>query len=216
MSLAATGLVACSLVTSLDGLTSATGALEPDAAMLDGMSEASNDGAAADARSDTVVDAGDEAGVNLYPDGGTFESSCDPLKGFHGTVTPTATAHGGSKGGCRACTGPTTTDYFTADDGAAFGLAASGERYRARAWVRTEVGMPAPPDLNLHLRTVVFPAYQVIADVTSSTVPIDASWKQLEVVSTVTTASNINVFVAATHAPGACFVVDDITLERLP
>jgi hypothetical protein len=215
MIVAASGLAACSL-TSLDGLTSATGEI-PDAARIDGTFEASPDAPAADARSDTtLVDAGDEAGVNLYPKGGTLESSCDPFVGYQGTVAPTSTAHGGSLGGCRACTGPGTTDYFTADDGTAFGLAASGERFRARLWVRTEVGKPAPPTVSLHIRTVLFPGFNVVSDETSPSVPIDATWKQLEIVSTLAKASNLNVFVSAIHAPGACFVIDDVTLERLP
>ena len=76
--------------------------------------------------------------------------------------------------------------------------------------------MPAPPSVTLHLRTVVFPGFMPVSNDTSPTVTIDASWKRLEVVSLVTKASNVNVYVSASHAPGACFVVDDVTLERLP
>ena len=211
--LAATDLAACSL-TSLDGLTSPASAAT-EGGSVDGAFDASLADGVSDAPIDvSKLDAGDAAGVNLYPRGGTLDTSCEPFVGFQGTVTPTSTARTGA-GACRVCTNPMTTDYFTADDGGEFGAVAVGERYRARVWVRAEVGAPAAPGVTLHLRTVT-PPFNTVTNDMSPTASIDATWKQLETTTTVTEASRVNVYVAAGHAPGACFVLDDVTLERLP
>jgi hypothetical protein len=151
---------ACSLVTSLDGLSSGIDATDGprDAGAAndatDGPAEAEVAPPPTDAADALAIqDAGarDDAGPNLHP-AGTFENgTCDPWHGFQGSIGFVTLARTGG-GACRACTASTTTDYFTADDNGATGADMVGATYRAEGWVRTDPTAPAPLDVKLFLR----------------------------------------------------------------
>lgn len=68
----------------------------------------------------------------------------------------------------------------------------------------------------LDLRAVVFtPDFTSVGAVASPSVPIDATWRPLEVSYTFGQLAYLDLYVSAQHDPGACFVIDDVTLERL-
>jgi hypothetical protein len=215
---------ACSLLTSLDGLSSS-----PVSDIANGDARADGDGtgateasteAAADAPMTSealdAFDAGDEAGPNLHPQG-TFENgTTDPWAGYQGTIDIAATAHSGN-GACRACTNPTTTDFFTADDNRTSGPGEVGATYRAEAWVRADPSSPAPPSVQLILRnaTLVNGKFTALESSASPLIPIDATWRHLEITLTFTKAGDLNIFVGASTAPNACFLIDDVVLRRV-
>jgi len=217
---------ACSLLTSLDGLSDgARSGVPTDAdartdANATGSPDATNEATAADAHdaldAGTVTDANDDAGPNLHPNG-TFESgTCDPWTGFQGTVDAVSTAHTGS-GACRACTLPQTMDYFTADDNRAPGPAEVGATYRVQAWVRTDPSSPPPVDVRIFLRnaTDVNGTFMDLGQNMSPAVTIDATWQRLETTFTFTQPGSLNVFLGATTATGACFLFDDVLLQKV-
>lgn len=215
---------ACSLLTSLDGLSSGGDAGEgpsPDAA-ADHSAEGGADAAppfkadAADALPTEDAGARDDAGPNLHP-AGTFENgTCSPWQGFQGSVGPISIAHTGS-GACRACTASTTTDYFTVDDGGASGDDVVGVTYRAEGWVRTDPSTPAPPDVRFFLRnaSIATGTFVTLESSMSPAAAIDATWQHFEATLSVTKQGYLNVFVGGTHAPSACFILDDVTVRRL-
>jgi hypothetical protein len=216
---------ACSLVTSLDGLSSGIDAT--DGPRVDGAANDATDGPAeaevappptdaADALAIQDAGARDDAGPNLHP-AGTFENgTCDPWHGFQGSIGFVTLARTGG-GACRACTASTTTDYFTADDNGATGADMVGATYRAEGWVRTDPTAPAPLDVKLFLRNASVASGSFVALESSASVPapIDATWQHFETSLSITKQGYLNVFVGATHAPNACFILDDVTVRRV-
>jgi hypothetical protein len=217
---------ACSLLTSLDGLSDgAVGGATSDArgdqsttGSGDARSDATSGDAAKtlDAGGDSVTDANDDAGPNLHPNG-TFESgTCDPFGGYQGTVDVVTTAHTGI-GACRACALPQTTDFFTADDNRATGPGVVGATYHVEAWVRADPTRPPPVDVRLYLRYAVDTNGMFVDHGSnySPVVTLDATWKRLETTYTFTQPGDLNVFVGADTAPNACFLFDDVVLQRV-
>ena len=215
---------ACSLLTSLDGLSDGTALGVPADARTDGTATSSDapseTTAAGDAQSGVdagnVTDASDNAGPNLHPNG-TFESgTCDPFGGFQGTVDVVSTAHTGT-GACRACTLPQTSDFFTADDNRAPGPGEVGATYHVQAWVRTDPTSPPPVDVSIYLRNATFVngRFTEHGESMSSPVTIDATWQRIETTYAFTQPGNLNVFIGAGTAPNACFIFDDVLLQKV-
>jgi hypothetical protein len=220
--IAAFATSACSLLTSLDGLSSG-GALAVDGAAgadvgtiaaIDASSDAST--ASDTSAASDALDGGDNAGVNLHPQGSFETGTCAPWVGFQGTVEVVPTAHSGS-GACRVCNSPSTTDYFTADDNSTPGPGTIGASYRAEAWVRADPTAPAPPAVKLFLRNsaIVGGMFTELEGSSSAPIVVNATWQRLEVTLPYTKAGNLNVFVGADAAPNACFVLDDVVLRRV-
>jgi len=218
----------CSLLTPLSGYSSGDDALAPAAEAgptgeRDGSSMAPGDAdphAAADATLDAAADAdastdGPPPSPNLYADS-SFETSCAPFGGFQGDVTRDKTAHTGSWS-CRACTRPTTTDYFTADDGSFHPGPVVGATYRFEAWVRSAPGAPAAPDMLAFLRTAnVSGQFTKVEEDVNDIAPLTSTWQHVSVTLKVTApAERIGGFVGAAHAPDACFLLDDVVLRRI-
>jgi hypothetical protein len=213
---------ACSLVTSLDGLSNGADDAAPDA-RGDGptaASEAAPPPVGRDASDELALaeDAGarDDAGPNLHS-AGTFEDgTCDPWTSYQGSLGLVTIAHTGS-GACRTCTASTTTDFFTADDTGASGDDVIGATYRAEGWVRTDPSAPAPPDVRIFLRnaSVAGGSFVDLESSVSPAAPIDATWQHFETSLSITKQGYLNVFIGATHAPSACFIIDDVTVRRV-
>jgi hypothetical protein len=208
---------ACSLLTSLDGLSSppGTGPTNGDARAdgeLQGSGEASADGSS----TGDALDASDDAGTNLHPQP-TFENgTCAPWVGYQGTVEVVPTAHSG-QGACRVCTKPTTTNFFTADDNRSPGPSVLGATYHAEAWVRNDPSAPAPPSVTLYLRnaTIVNGNFIDLESSSSPTTAIGATWRRFDANLTFTKPGDLNVFISADTAPNACFLLDDVVLQRI-
>lgn len=215
---------ACSLLTSLDGLS---GGSDGGSGSTDATSDVATSGDASpgadggtDASDDAPSrDAGDDAGAPSIHPQGTFEGgTCAPWAGYQGSVTASTLAHTGSFS-CRVCTAPTTTDFFTADDNGASGPGTVGATYRAEAWVRTDPSQPAPSEINVFLRSFRVDDNGVFLALESASSPdttIGAQWKYIETTLQLTKPNGrLNVFVGAPHSPGACFLLDDVALRRI-
>ena len=162
---------------------------------------------------DAAPDGDTHVGPNLVPDG-TFDSVC-PLGTFQGTVASDGTARRGAKS-CRVCTLPATPDYFTAGSFASSGPAV-GSTYHAEIWVRTAPGAATPPGILLHLRTSNDAPFVQIQKSMTSPRTIDATWQKIEITLQPTiAAARMDLFFGSDTAVGACFLVDDVWLERLP
>jgi hypothetical protein len=206
---------ACSLTTSLEGFSSTVVFVEADA---DASGAEASDGSRKGDTS-TVADAGggDDSGApNIHPRG-TFESGvCDSWTAFQGKLAQDTTARTGT-GSCRVCTLTTTTDYFTADDLGAAGPAVVGATYRAEGWARSAPGAPNVGAVTFVLRNFTTAGgFKALETHGSASRPVDANWQRYETTMTITMAGGtINVIVSADHRPGACFLIDDVTLRRL-
>lgn len=210
---------ACSLFTSLDGLSGGSAAVPFDGAGADVAVAAdvltdSDVGSTLDVRD---ADAGDDAGPNLHPQG-TFETgSCDPWVSYQGSLDFASPGHTGS-GACRACAAPGATSIFSGDDNGASGDAVLGATYHAEGWVRSAPNAPAPPNVALFLRsdTLQNGNFVQLELNESPEAPIDATWQRFETSLDITMpGGTINVFIAGPAAAGACFLFDDVVLRRV-
>jgi hypothetical protein len=208
---------ACSLLTDLDGYSGTVIVVSSEGGGGDANGDANVN---VDSSADTspIADAGqDEAGPNIHPQG-TFEgTSCDPWVSYQGTLERVDVAHSGS-GACRVCTKATTTDVFTGDDGGQPGPAIVGATYRARGWVRTAPSRVAPGNVALLLRsfTTEGGTFTDIESQNSGGTPITATWTQFATELTITKpGGTLNVYVAGDHVADACFLMDDIVVQRL-
>ena len=217
----------CSILTSLDGLSSRNDDQTPTPGGSDGAAEgsATGDGASAsDAPSDTgptddvTVDSGTDSGPslpNLHPNG-NFEANIMPWGAYQGVVTQNDLARTGAHS-LRAC-GSNGLDFYTADDGSALASPVIGATYRAEAWVRTSPGAAAPPSMTIFLRSVNFTGgFQSVetADVQAASA-ITSTWQKLTVTITITKAAErFGIFVGADPSAGGCFLLDDVVLQRI-
>jgi hypothetical protein len=220
--IAASSLVAataCSLVTSLEGLSTTVVVVER---------EGGDDGAipVADAASPPptdapqdalAIDSSDAAPPNLHPQG-TFEgvATCAPWSAYQGSHSVTEVARTGT-GACRICTLPATTDYFSGDDNGAAGAGIIGATYRAEGWARTAPGAPVPGVATLRLRNFSYDGNVFIAleNAESDGTTLDGNWKRFEATLTVTKLGMLNVYLVAEHKTDACFLLDDVVLQRV-
>jgi hypothetical protein len=212
------GMTACSLSTSLEGFSSSVVYVESDGDATERGGEDVID-AAADAPVDSNgLDAGDVSGApNLHPQS-TFENgTCAPWYGYQGATSFSATAHTGT-GACRICTLPSTTDFFTADDTGVAGAAAVGATYRASAWARTDPAAPGPGPVTVYLRSFAVPGgtFTSLERGVSPSADLGSQWQRLEATLTITKPDGtINVFIGGAHRANACFLIDDVVLQRV-
>lgn len=214
--LAFAATTSCSLFTSLGDLSSGA---PPDGAGVDGGVPPLVDGGEAGALRDAEADAAD-AGErpNLHPQG-TFDTvGCGTWGNYLATLTA-ATPGRMSAGACRVCaTSQGAKEFFTIDDNGLPGAPIAGARYRATAWVRPAPGAVTPTYAMLHIRTFGFdPDFTTYeqADPVAA-VPFTTDWMPLSVELTIQQArGKLNVFLGAPGAVGACFLVDDVRLERV-
>ena len=213
----------CSLLVDVDGLAgvAADASVPTDAsattdAKVDATNDASaTDGSTPDATPDAVPDPNAHVGPNLLEDS-SFETSCSSFSAFQGSAVSDPTARTGSRS-CRVCTDPPPVDYFTADAKATVSPT-RGATYHAVAWVRTAPGAATPPSINISARTYSNPPFQAIESTTSpSPVVPTSTWQKVETTLTIAKAApEMDIFVGTGSAPGACFLLDDFWLEKLP
>jgi hypothetical protein len=219
-------LGACSLITSLSGLSDG-------AADASGPEAASGEAAAVDAGSDAnpTADAATDGGTtdggttdgeseaslpNIHP-AGTFESgtTCDPWGYFESTISWNDVAHTG-KGSCRVCSVTGKTDGFTADDKGIIGSAPIGAVYHLSAWLRAAPGSSVATTGYVVLRTINFPSYDTIEGLSSDSVLLTDTWQKLDTTLTVNGAADaLDVVIAGDYAADACFLFDDVVVERI-
>ena len=165
---------------------------------------------------DASADSSDASvvGPNLLPNG-TFEDGTDPWMVHQAKLSISKTARGGAQS-MLVCD-DASPDYFTADVYAA-DPPVVGATYRASIWVREAPSSPRPPGVQLHLRTSnPGPPFMGIEAVTTTEmVLVDDTWRKLEVeLSTTKPAAKLDVFFGSDRLAGACFLVDDVRLERV-
>jgi len=166
-----------------------------------------------DVKFDVTVDAGSDAPsiVNLHPNG-TFESSSSPWIGYKGTIALDPTAHTGT-GSLRACSGA-GSGVFTADDKGPIPNPINGATYRVSAWVRDAPSAPAASGLTLFLRTIAGGIDQQQS--MSSGAPLTSAWQRLETTLLVSKPADVlNVYVGGNISSGACFLLDDVVVDRI-
>lgn len=205
----------CSLFTNLDEFASE----DPPGAIAEGGADGPTPIADAGSDLSSVVDAdsrddGEKQPVNVHPSPDFELSGCNGWGSYHGTLTPSSTAHSGT-GACRVCTDGSNSD-FTADDN---GVIAStiGVTYRAEAWVRADPQKPPPPYMGMTLRTrndgpfaEVETAYASLGGAPNGT------WQKLTTSLTVSkNAQKVNIVVGGGFAQNACFLLDDVALYKI-
>ncbi len=215
---------ACSLFTSLGDFATdgppaemvVDAGVHPDGVTL---ADASRAAPSSEAGPRGPVDAGEDsaaAAQNLHPQG-SFEVGCSPWDGYQATATSSTTARSGARS-CRVCVMQGVADFFTLDDNTIPLSPVAGARYRAEAWVRAAPGSVSPTTAQIYLRTVTpapFVTHQQ-AEGPFIVLPANGEWVRLQIELTANQAQGVfNVFVAAPAVPGACFLVDDVRLERL-
>ncbi|MBS2018661.1 MAG: hypothetical protein JST00_37690 [Deltaproteobacteria bacterium] len=216
------GVGGCSLFTSLEGLSGGGGdggsPISPDAASV---AEAGSTDATtstdASSTSDADEDAGSDAGPappNVHPNG-TFDTTLDPWAAFQGTASKDTTARTGPFS-LRAC-GKAGFGYFTADDGSAFEGPVLGATYRAEAWVRTAPGAAVPPVIKIFLRSASFtPDFTSVESTEADGPALTSTWQKLSVTLKLTKpAQRLGIYVGADYVPEACFLLDDVALQRV-
>jgi hypothetical protein len=155
--------------------------------------------------------------LRIHPSG-TFETGkCGAWTAYQGTVQQDGTARTGS-GSCRVCTATATTDFFTADDKGSTGPALVGATYRAEGWVRSTPDKPTPGPVRLILRnfTVAGGTFTDLESTRSDPGYVEAPWHSRASTLTITKGGGkLNVVVSGEHRSGACFLLDDVTVQRI-
>lgn len=211
----------CSALVDLDGLSGPADAASSGdgASPLDGgtpTDSGDKDSTATDAAADAGPDADTHVGPNLLDDS-SFENGCTWM-GYQGVSTTDSTARTGTKS-CRICTAPLTTDYFTGNSNPTGTAPVIGAKYHAVAWIRRASGAAVPPGAALNVRTFNPSPFTTVESTSTlpSVIPFTDTWQRLDVTLTVTqAAATIDVYIGTDTAPGACFLIDDVWLEKLP
>jgi len=213
-------VVGCSALVSLDGLTGpADAASAPSEASPSPDATVALDSGDKDASpaTDAAPDADTHVGPNLIEDS-TFETKGCTWRSFQGTIATDSTARSGTKS-CRVCPSPSTTDYFTGGDPFSAPAPTIGTTYHASAWVRTAPGAATPPGAIFFMRTSNATPFTQVEGLSTDTavLPFTDTWQKMELTLKVTKAAEqMDIFVGTDTAPGACFLIDDVWLERLP
>lgn len=212
-------LAGCSLFVDLSGFSN--GAIDRDAGVVE--SGASRDAANAaesgeqdDARPTREASLNSDAGTpNLHPFG-SFDTGCGPWKGFHATVVGVQDGHL-NPGSCRVCTDLGITDNFSADDFGAIAGPVVGATYRAEAWVSYASGANGTAEIGILMRTFnSSPTFAEVDKNQSGAIVSGSVWTKIETTLKVTSAAEkLNIVIVAPATPGACFLVDDVFVERI-
>jgi hypothetical protein len=162
---------------------------------------------------DATADAGDTAGPNLETNG-TFDTDVDPWNSYQGALTLSGLAHGGAHS-LRVCVN-VLNDIYSADDSQTPGPGTLGATYRARAWIQADPEASTPSYIAIALRNVVDePSFKELESLRSPQIPVPAIWTQIETTLAITKQGLLNVYIYAAAESGTCFLVDDVSLERV-
>ena len=203
---------ACSLATSFDGLADPSLDAGPP---VDGSDPSSPEAAALSDASEVPVDAGVEAGENIHPRG-TFEDGCVGWYNYQSTFSTGTLSHD-TPGSCRVCSNSgAADDVFTADDDSQYIPPTVGAHYRAEAWVRADPSDAVTVPVWLVIRVANRDPFKEHETGRSANVLPNETWQRLEAeVEVVTPGAAIDVHVGGKRTPGACFLLDDVRVERL-
>ena len=176
----------------------------------DASGDAATDGGSADADPCTPTD----TDANLVRNGG-FEDGCGgDWYAYQSTATPDPIAHCGVRS-CRVCLSP-SYDVYSLDEGMPWaGGADPAQTLVAMAWVRAipDAAVPVTPQIVVRLAA---DAGQHVGQSTGGTTIADSTWQAVRVeYQPSRPGSLLDVYVAGTgNQPGACFLVDDVSVFR--
>jgi hypothetical protein len=212
-------LGACSLLTSVSGLSDGADTLADANGSEAGSGEAGGLDASRDAEptTDAAADGDAEASLpNLHPIG-TFENGakCEPWGFYFATLTRAAVGHTGQSS-CRVCSITGQPDGFTADDKGILGPPTIGATYHLSAWLRAVPGSSVATTAFVVLHTIDLPSYAEREVSTSISEVLTDTWLKFEATLSVTTSADaLDVVIAGDYAENACFLVDDVVVERI-
>lgn len=207
---------ACSLTTSLDGLTGGPDPSTPETGPPDVFTP---DVVPIDAPSD-VVDAATDApvvGPNLYP-AGTFDTSDNICSGtaYHSKVDRSMPGRASSPYACQICATGSASDIYTLDRFTGI-VPHAGETYRVTAWMKID-GAAVPPagGVMLAVRSAVIDPFEIYEQSATPNVAATTEWQQLTVDLVVTRdAPSLEYFVGGPFDATSCFLVDDVEIRKV-
>lgn len=205
----------CSLVTTTDGLAGDAASSAADSG-ADVAAASDADGATPPLDDSSAPDA--SAVVNLHPNGDFDALGCKLWGGYYATLTADTLARSGT-GSCRVCAleGSQSAGGFSADD--ASGSASNppvGAVYAVSAWIRAAPGAPSPDDITVLLRSTRPSPFQIYEEAYGPRVAPTNDWAQINVTLAINEqAEALNTAIIGRGSTGACFLVDDLVLQRL-
>ncbi len=221
------GSTACTLLTSVGDLVIATVESDVDSGVGTdrdpdlGRREELADSGAVDAANVDRVEDNDAAGppgltnlLNLHPEG-TFETGCSRWRG-NATHAASTTARTGSAS-CLVCANANAppAPFFSIDDLGLSGPATPGATYRAGGWARLAPGTIGPGPVALTLRNLSSDGKN-LESLSSADTRLSTEWQRFESTLSITkSGGKVDVYIAADYVPGACFLLDDVVVERV-
>lgn len=198
-------------LTALVALTLAQGCRGDTVEPLGEVADASSDGLSDSVAADTAAP-GDASGPNLLKDG-AFDLGCVNWREYYSVLSDDSVARSPSKA-CRACR--TTAEFFFVAQSIS-GALPKGQRYLAKAWVRSTDDTSPPATVGWVIEGT--DAKDVVVEyVEGAKQPVAASWTLVQAVLETKTGAAIEmrVRVGASYASGkSCFIIDDASVERI-
>ncbi len=161
---------------------------------------------------DSGAEVSDAAGANLLDDG-TFDLGCARWQDYSSVLTDEASGHSASKA-CQVCR-LSDAYFFVAQS--VYGAFAKGQKYQAKAWIRSAAAKPVAGPVGFVLEGTDTKDV-VVEYVKGATQPVTSAWTEVQAILEVKTGAAIQLHlrVGASFASGSeCFVVDDATLVRI-
>ncbi len=154
-----------------------------------------------------VESSGPDAGHD-YVANGTFEAGTAGWAPYQATLTTSSPAHTGELAALLCADGDATL-FSLLDSPDSIPAPGIGEMYAASAWVRRTETAPAP------LARITLREPDSDLETVSEPVAVDDTWRQVSVDRTVETTSSLAVLVTAQASePGACLLIDDVSVVR--
>lgn len=176
-------------------------------------SGAFDSGAGDSAASDSSAgDSDSGVGPNLLGDG-TFDAGCGVWKDYASVISDESIGHAAPKS-CRVCR--LSDAYFFVAQSVS-GSFKKGQKYQAKAWVRSADGKPIPEPVAFVIEGTDT-GDVVVEYVKGAAQPVSSTWTEVQAVLDVKTdaAIRMHVRVGPGYASGSqCFVVDDASFVRI-
>lgn len=220
VSLAATALAACSVLTSVDGLSGGPG----ESQAIDAGVDVATTGDATSDAGESKLDGGDASDAsdapldapltNLLPQG-TFEDGADACTRFMAlTEVDVTRVSGGHEGAfaCRLCAKSTVTAAYDFYGQLLPASTSIGDRYQTRIWARSVTGAAT-----IESRIRGYDQGAFAQETSSNNVALDTTWKEVVVTHAITMATTrINaVLFGNSPDPGTCVLIDDWRVYKL-
>jgi hypothetical protein len=157
--------------------------------------------------------------VNEHPQGSFDGPDCLPWEGYMGTLALVQTEGVSVRGSCWAdSTAPDENRFFAMNDLGAFGPVSLGTRYQISAWVKNCPNKTAATSININPRIVTFGRpYMILASNESVPMAPTNDWKVVSKSITVASDGKLEIVVGglAPTSQGACFLVDDVVVQKV-